>query len=415
MKGNRGIRSRIREACLNTPLFYFLVFLVFLEPSFLKTQTVLWDNLFDLGNLVLFAVLLIFYDWKKLSGFDVCLALMGLLLMESTVWHTGISSNIWKAAKYLWPAAAMVMMTEEGIWANKRALYRGVYVAAFFNIIVNLLTQLLFPDGLYLAQNLERHYWLGHDSEALMYMLAGMAFGFLDIQYRNFKKDFPLYCLLCLISSVIVNYLTSVLALTAVGILYFLSRISFFEKIISLKNALLVWAAMFLTLPVLRLHKIMEPVVVNLLHRTMDLSHRTYIWDCALDAIRKSPLTGYGVLSPQEFYLLIPGAEVFMNCHNYLLELLMWAGPLMLILFLILLFMTARNTDACRKDIGIRNTIIVLLGYFFGLTVTTYEMRTAFYLVLALAFHSHQILEATESPKVAASAPALSANSEETK
>ncbi len=386
---NKTIKNNI----LKTPLFYFIVITTFFEPYYIKHYTNLFDNIFDIGNFAILFLLFCFRGKKKpnlFEGFFLCIC---LLMMASTVFHTGISMNIWKCLKYIWPAFSMILMVEEGIESNKKQLFTGTYTAFYACMVINLITQIMFPKGMCPPECREPHYWLGHDADAALFMLAGAVFGYLSIHYRSVKLDYLIYWVICIISCIISRYLTSVFMLSAVAILSLLSLKVHYVEIFSLKNAMALWILGTLILPIGRIHRLFSNIVVNVLHKSMDLSGRTYIWDCALEAIKKSPLAGYGVLSSEEFYLLIPGGPAFSSCHNYLMELVMWAGPVLLVVFLCLVFVVSQKTDQHLDDHRIRFINIIIFGYFIGLTVSTYEMRTALYLVLALAYYSEALLQ----------------------
>ncbi|MDO5422581.1 MAG: O-antigen ligase family protein [Eubacteriales bacterium] len=383
---------KIKKACLNNFWFLFAAYLLFWEPAYIKTQLYWADKVFDAGNLLFLAVILIFYAMeRKISRFDIALACMGVILMASTIFHQG---PIWKCLKYLWPIAAVCLLTEMAAKENPDLMIRAQYYMCYLQVAINTLTVALLPDGLYKANDNERQFWLGNENVFIVTILAGLCVGYLDVLRRKKKitLDYLVFAALSLWSVVLVWSATALIGLTIFAAALVCSYLISWKWLYKLKTYIAVWCAGFFGITIFRLQYLFKPIIVNLLHKKLNLTKRTKLWDYILEAIKESPVWGYGVETAESFSEKLGGDPHWVHAHNYILELLIKGGVLVLAAFLALLFFTAQKLDKCIEHREAKVISISLLAYFIVFIGDCFEMRTLFYMILALGFSCEYLI-----------------------
>lgn len=387
--------TKARKICLNNIWFLFAAFLLFWEPDYIKAQLYWVDKIFDAGNLLFLLLILVFYVMgRKISRFDIALFAMGAILLGSTLFHQHLSPEVWKCAKYMWPILAVVLLTEMAAGENPKALVRAQYYMCYFQIAANFLSVVFFPQGLYRGSDNEPQFWLGNENVFIVTILAGLCVGYLDVLRRKKKMtwDYALFFVLSLVPVLLVWSATSMIAMTVLLAAFVCSLCIRWKWLYMLKTYMAVWCAGFFGITIFRLQYLLKPIIVGLLHKRLNLTSRTKVWNKVIKAIKKSPVYGYGVESAEAFSERLGGDPHRVHAHNYILELLMKGGALLLIAFLALLFITAQKLDRCIQHKEAKVISISLLAYFIAFIGDSFEMRTLFYMILALGFCCENII-----------------------
>lgn len=402
-KSFREIGLHFRKKCLNSGVFLFFAFLLYWEPAYLKVQTYWIDKVFDGLNLLVLILIIFFYllDFKA-SFFDLLMAGMAGILLASTIFHSGSPANIWKCLKYLWPVGAVCMLTETGMRENPWLVIRSQYAMCFFQIAVNTVTVMFcLSGGLYKGLDGERQFWLGNENVFIVTILAGLCTGYLDVLHRGKRIawDYLLLGVLSWISVLLVWSATSIIGMTIFFIMLIFSAFMNrrWKALFQLKLYLGVWAAGFFGITIFRLQFLLKPLIVNVLHKNLTFTKRTVLWDLLLKRFLTSPVWGHGVESVNEFSSYLGGDAHWVHAHNYILELMIKGGLALVFVFAALLILTALRVDRYLHRQEARVISICLLSYFVIFIGDCFEMRTLFYMILALAYSCGIFLNPAEN------------------
>ena len=133
----------------------------------------------------------------------------------------------------------------------------------------------------------------------------------------------------------------------------------FFPHIVVSVNWIKYYIIGWFLLVVFRVQNLFENIIVGVLHKSLTLTHRTAIWDQALDAIKDNIIFGHGVGENGNFFyireLYIPG---FVSAHNELLQILYEGGLICAILFILVPYMSIRRM----KDLRMNECIMAIVG-----------------------------------------------------
>ncbi|MBQ1311947.1 MAG: O-antigen ligase family protein, partial [Blautia sp.] len=308
--------------------------------------------------------------------------------MGSTLLHSGLHSQVWKCLKYIYPILGSVLLLESAALWDFRNAVKAVYYMAFSQTVINTCTVLLFENGIYLAEDTSRQYFLGNENLFIMTILLGLCAGcILTVEKgKRISWDYLVFLAASAVSILKVWSASSLIGMT-VFLLGVLSMIVIpFDGLYRLETGIALSTAGFVSIVLLRMQYLFKPFIEGVLHKDVTLTLRTYLWDKVLNAVKKSPWIGYGVENAKDFNDRFQGSNMhWVHSHDYYLELLMKGGIVLLVLFLILLFVVAGSIAPYMAEVQARILCIAISAFLFCFIGDCYEMRTPFYMILTLA------------------------------
>lgn len=239
---------------------------------------------------------------------------------------------------------------------------------------INLVTVILFPDGLYIVTS-ELHatamnpaYFLGHRNNAIEVFIPLVGLAMLESHMLQKRMDtVVIRTILCSLVTVVLTWSANAILCVALFIVYcFLYKRPHYK----LYN---VWTFFFssvvatIGLVVLRIERMFYWLITGILHKSITLSTRTLIWERSVNWIKKSPIYGYGVESAE---VKFPKIRALNSCHNYYLDYLYYGGVIMLIIVLLLFYVSVKNLGQI-KDNKIIDIIATTFGSYFILWIAT--------------------------------------------
>ena len=241
-----------------------------------------------------------------------------------------------------------------------RVLYRIMALLIYINVI----SMLLFPDGLYTATGVvgtKKYYFLGHQNSLGLYSTIAIALGEFRLQTEK-KEKFRLRNLIILeaISLFYIIRVWSVISFISVaGIIaiIFYNRMSKKGWRISLVWSLCMNIVIFVLFVIMQNLQIFSTFLQKFLNREMTLSGRTPVWAMAFNSFLQRPIWGVGQGKGYEMF-------GFATTHNRYLNTMFTGGLVGFILFAALLILI------CRKLKSSKETMTqILIAYFTVLLV----------------------------------------------
>ncbi|MFA9464614.1 MAG: O-antigen ligase family protein [Velocimicrobium sp.] len=269
------------------------------------------------------------------------------------------------------------------------ALIRALFMNFEWLIYGNLLSILMYyPNGLY-SHGVHGEftcYFLGFKNSFFIYCLVAICVAcFNMLLRRQFIRSLILIVAsyLCVL---IAWSATSITALTiTVGIIMYLLIVpntKLFEYI-TFRVLFVVSIVINLLVSVFNIignFAIVSNFIVNILHKTTNLSGRTVIWGMAATMISKKLMIGYGIGE----HITWAGYDWY--GHNQYFQLLLEGGIPCLTLFLLIILIIARQMEKCTGTY----TYSIFMAIFCGL-FTFYLVEAGagavFYVIFILAYH----------------------------
>lgn len=314
------------------PFFKLLVF------EYLSELKII-DTLFDIAKIVSVGIIIILYlNGKKLSRVIVCIILYELALLFSTAMNDG---NYWKLAVNCGTVISFCMITELAVKKNSRLYFKTVLDIYIPLSVINLLTILLFPDGIAREDYYGNIYYLLGIRNGLAPLLIPLliyAFVYSGISGKKFTGK--VFFFTAVVSATI---LITWSATGVAGLVLFLLFVFFVygkksAMLFDSLNLTVIYIAAFFGIIVFRLQSAFSFIIEDLLHKSISFTGRTDIWDIAIMLIKRSPVIGYGVY---EGHGLIFIRGQYYYAHNAVLEVLLQGGVLSLVFYLLIFVIAA--------------------------------------------------------------------------
>lgn len=237
---------------------------------------------------------------------------------------------------------------------------------------------------------------LGDKNAVQMTIMPAIAMFFLEMYTTHSKKRYILwfFILLAILFLFLSKSGTSIIAATLLVTYVLLGR----KLKISFKFLGLVYLILFSGIVLFRVQeKWFYDLIVEVLHKDITLSDRTFIWDVSLDSIKKAPLIGYGPKNTivRTYYLY--AAE----SHNGLLEILLAGGCISLTFFMGIMALVGKQLDHYREYPMAAVLIFFLFLYsFICLTESGFGYgKVLFWMMMIISMNIDKIIQQTQEEK----------------
>ena len=326
---------------------FFLV-----EPEFFSKIYFL-DRLFTIAQIaiVLICTLALITSYRfYLSA--LCLMLFQFSFLVITVHLQG---NILLPLTSFISVYAIVVLVMCGVKSNAKVFLSAASAVYYTWLILNLLTIVIFPNGLYLYHGSYGNpcYLLGHRNTMIKVLLPGLLFvGLHDsVDFGKLRIKTWIYWLLMTVS---VTLTWSVSALF--GCLVMLLGLILYRRTsrhLSLTTALVLTGVASAALVLFNVQNMFADFITNSLGRDLTLSGRTVLWDIITSYVRKSPLIGYGIEDELTSSIKMMTSVDMVSSHNYILDTLYYGGVVAsLLLFLSFRLLDSRNRQFSNSNEG---------------------------------------------------------------
>lgn len=378
-------KMTLQNLMLNNIIFPFLVFTIFFKPSFITDSYILNEISNLLAVLLSIFFSLIYIRKNRIDKFTVSLILFILSLFISTIAN---SQSIIYFAKIYFPLFGLIIYINLLINydKNKFVKYLGNYL--YIIIFINFLSILFGHTGEY-----ERMYFLGYDNSFTPVIVLGS----IILSYFSFFKYDKITWKYWGINVVTIASCFLVRSSNAMMMGFFLIIFDIFlwfkmysspkiNKIFNLKTYFWISIVVFLVLVVYRLQDAFSYIIIDILHRDLTFTGRTYIWDRAIYYISTSPIIGCGV---EDFDLRVLTKNIFHAHCNYL-NILLEGGVLSLTLYFNIFRVIWKKIKKQRykRDIAVLSFGVFL--FFLMSTIEYYKRNYIFYILLLTLYYCYE-------------------------
>lgn len=323
-------------------IFLFIMLIPSLLPSYLWRFSVV-SFICKIIRYTTILVIISMYIYTKQKPSKVlvllCLYIIGLGI-STQLSPTGNMSLYYSAS------LSIISTILLGEWAMKKKPVQFINSILFMLecwIFINLITIIIFPNGLYQSGVYSTNYLLGYDNTHIRVQILALNISYIETFIRKKKLSLRMIILYItiLISNLLVFSATAIVAtlIWAVGILCItLNDRKIFIKLFRLfstKTSFIIGVLGSLIVVGMSAQTKFSYIVENIFKKDMTLSGRTYIWTNAISAIENRFLWGYGYEMNDTISKRLVGQTGFgTSPHNFYLEILYQGG---IVLFLIVL------------------------------------------------------------------------------
>lgn len=327
-------------------ILIFLLMFPIIKPDSIREIAPLMETLFDIGRLISVFLILIIYCSTLRKKTGIRSSLWVLMLLEVwIVFVTAVNNPDRLFASIINGCAivAVFMLVESFSQSDTKALLKALMANFEWVIYVNLITQILFPEGVY---QFREHpcYFLGLNNSAVIYLLPAVIISYLNYVCLGSKLR-PLLLLMASTVSVIIGWCaTSIVGLITLAIVLIFLKTKRTSETFKLLYIWIISIVFDLLISVFRIMEIFPPFrsfIENFLRKSTTLSGRTYIWDQTLRYWARYPLIGNGYDTTLPFE-----ASYVSHAHNAYLQYLLIGGIIGLIIFVAFNLLSISYFDA---------------------------------------------------------------------
>lgn len=384
--------------CKKIDLLCFFILIPFFKSPYLSNIPII-DKIIQMILILSIIITVCMYlsQKKKPSKIVTLLTLMQVWIFIITIANGGAVSAAFRKLRYLVFIALICDLFSKRIGT----LIKCLMLHFEFNIYINLFTVILYPSGLYSrindAYGMTTEWFLGARNNFTIWLFPALIVAWVFKEYFKRNKRCYLLTLCIILTQVIQGSGTAIVGITLfiICIIFKLSK-----KICTPLKSMIIAVITFITIIISRNFQFLEPIIVNVLGKSMTFSSRLGIWDNALLAINNKLVTGYGILSTYDTVNILGNMDTFIwkgatHAHSHVLQVLFQGG---IIAFLIFLYIYYINLKKCSKLWNNRIAQIFTYGIFAYtiMGITEVFENPLMYLILLLPYYSYEIIEQTK-------------------
>ena len=372
----------------------FIVFAIFcfFPPACIEVLVPWLDEIIDICRLFLIvgAIAVCVKD-RGISKIILLIIAYYGLLMASTILNSG---DLWEAISQASSAIGVSIFNELCLRRDVESFLKSVVIVFSFLCTVNLITVILFRDGLYTSRDF---YFLGNYNTHIYYILPLLMCVLLCWEEKIHFGIKILLIVFCSISFVSCHSVSSMITMSVFSVLVLIREIIskkgkwLFQKVTGFYVLYIVGS---LEIVVVRIHRFFSYIIENIFHKNMTLTGRTPMWDKALAHLSDKPILGFGSQT-RDYMIDLIGKR---HCHNLLLQILFQTGIIGLFVFASLLLNVSRVLSKSHF-LRCKSIIVITIFCFLVMYLTELASIATFLWILVIAVHIEDIGSALERQK----------------
>lgn len=249
----------------------------------------------------------------------------------------------------------------------------------FILVIINFMTIILFPNGLYGTGIYSVNWLLGHKNSHLNYIMMSIILESINaFKYHNkIRFTTSLYMILCCFSLYTVDSATAFIIVTVYVVFLILfvnfSESKYIKLLLDIASVRTIIIVMLVITTIVVFMQDMEFVantfsgLFDSMNRDTHFTGRTVIWAQSIEVIKENLWFGQGVVDSVLFGKMT-GFEAGTHAHNYILNILVMGGILCLLEHVVLYVYTIKKITSSKSFYAYTLGLAIGLYFVSGLT-----------------------------------------------
>lgn len=382
--------KNVLDKIIYNKFFIFILFLVFLKPYFLSFNDTI--NLICNVFLILFSIV-IYYSYFSKFHLSKIQKVLFLFLGASLISTIFVSHDISSWIKYFIKISSISLYTEVLVKKDLEVFLKTLSVLLYAMITVTFITTIIWPKGIFGFELL----FLGYDNSTIVLLILGAMFVLFSCLYFYIKQKnnkFLLIGIIPFIMTVCIYLITwSVGALIGciIIIIFLVAYLimkkykidSYLYKYLNLKYLFWICLFLFLGVVVFGIQKYFSFIIVDIFHKDLTITNRTYIWESCFVMIKKFPIFGTGILN---FDIRLATQGIY-HAHSNFLNVILESGFLGFILYLLLWLTVIKSINSSSNNILKLIVSVSLFSFLVMTTIDVIDNSELVYVFLVLGFY----------------------------
>ncbi len=322
-----------------------------------------------------FIIVLLFLKNKTMSKIIIYVLIYLFILFISSIINGQQFSQI---LNYMMMVMSFCLITDYGIKNNTKEYLYAISIFLNFMVIINFITILLYPNGMYINSTLYKQNWIfGYKNAHILYLLPCVAVNAIrSLKYKG-HLDYKFYLIffISFLSIVIVNSSTGIVGLSIILIYLVFKKLLDKVNLVNSYSSMGLYLLSFISIMILKIQNLFKFLIVDILKKDLTFTGRTYIWDSVLKSIKSHALLGYGNVTFQY-------NKYIFTTHNTILDILYKTGIAGFTLYFFIIFETCKALYACKQNKISKFLSIILLSYFVIMLTEAYTINYYFFILV---------------------------------
>ena len=371
-------------------LLFLILLLPFLEPTLFSLSDI--NKIFFVWKAVSVIIIsfLLIKRIYKLSKISLIIIFYETIILFSTIINKG---NIFDAAGDALAIIALCILIENGLikFGKNRTLKPIILIFLIYSII-NLIDVFINFDG----KDVNNSFFLGMDNRFIFYFLPMICFSIITEDGSKKSRYLTITCFIISIFTIIYTWSVGALIGIIIYFIYFIiltyKKTKYKKNLFDFNKCFLIICLVNILLVVFKIQYLFSDIIINVLHKDLNLSGRTYLWNIGLKKFLQSPFIGYGI---NKEYLMsyLWGLNHY---HNYFLNCLYQAG---VIGFSIFVGMNIMTGNKIKKYNNSKNVKIISCTIIISLILSLVDTLDYpfFYVLFTLGYNANYLIENSNS------------------
>lgn len=322
--------------------FIVLGYMLLIKPGCIAgmPELALLDKAIDVFRIALLGITIVSFLQMKIKVNKLLGAVALTMLLEISKIGIGyIHHGTFSGWGTVLNVAGMSLFTYVALITDYKTFLKGCSLLTGSYVLINWLTVILFPGGLYSTLQYTQNFFLSYRTAWFPIYLWAVVVTLLwcEVEKSTFSKVWSGIVIAGVFISMVMVWTATGIACLAIGAIALL--IMKFRKkgvCISIGQLFLVEGVAFYLLVIARAQEVFEYFIVTILKKDITMSERLRVWDSALELIGENFWFGVGDLSSNEMRALL-GFGVS-HAHNIYLNLCLCYGIAVTVIFFFLVY-----------------------------------------------------------------------------
>lgn len=326
----------------------------------------------------------------KFSKFTVIFSIFCIFLLLSTI--IGEQASVYDFFRIYYRLIAITYYIDWGLKLKANNILISLYNSLYIIILINFLTIIIYPNGLYAAEY-TNNWFLLYDNTHIFWYMPALLLAYINLKIKNKKITLDFIILLTMITYSVYYCFSANSVVAYTILLIFLAFKKHTHKItfLNAKTYFIAFFVLFLLIVIFRAQEIFSWLIVDILHKDLTFTNRTIIWDRIIVLIKENWIIGYGLENANIIAHKL-GNSHFAHAHNTLLNVLYKGGIFTLTSFIMLM---KESIKKLQKYNHYTISKIASFIVFCILIMTIFEAREeiiGFYIIFVLTYNIEYIV-----------------------
>ena len=390
------------KSLYNNPIIFYIIVLTFMKPNCLTEMELplsmryfigIWDKLIILIALSILVLTIInrkfgdvldvtvFFGYKVILTFCIGFFIHHILLTGELL------TLVRRLTCILYIALALK-------YNFKLTTKRVAYIFAFL-IVINFLTIIAFPQGLYILNGNKENFFLGYNNGHIVVIMPALFFVTEYVYYNKRRKMIAIVTWVTAVLSVMLG--RSATSIVGIIMLLFLLMIIHFPNIrrfvFNWKTVILSIAFVFVFIIILRKQDVFIGLITKNLGRDVTFTNRIYLWDIAFNSIKNNLFFGIGDSSKLNTELFTFRVQKLAYAHNEILDILVRAGLIGLVIYIWIIKKSIQKMSKYKNSLHSKTWLAFLASYWIMMMFESYSNYEFYIFYFIMLLYPRFIIE----------------------